>query len=144
MMRRLLLPLAALLLATSSFAQTKINFSDVRALDRTDSLHGMDATLQLDKSSETNGALLINTGDVIVKVNVKVSNDASSASGPKDPDVELALDITMKAGKQKETQHVVKAFRKSKKNGDTMTQQFNFRTGNETRTITVTFNVSIE
>ena len=50
MKRYLFLILGSLLLATSSWAQTRIIFSEVRALDRQDSLHGNDVTIQLNRA----------------------------------------------------------------------------------------------
>ena len=144
MMRRLLLPLAALLLATSAFAQTKIDFSDVRALDRNDSLHGTDATIQLNKAEGSDNAVLMTAGDVIVKVTAKVTTHKSPRSSLKDSAVNLDLDITMKAGKEKDTKHVEKIFYMDQKRRGTVTQRFNFKNGINMRTITLTFNVSIE
>ena len=140
----LLFPLAALFLASSSFAQTKINFSDVRALDRQDSLHGTDATIQLNKAEGSDNAFLMHAGDMIVKVTAKVSTHKSPRSSLKDSAVNLDLDITMNAGNQKDTKHVEKIFYMDQKRSGTVTQKFNFKNGIDMRTITLTFNVAIE
>lgn len=144
MTRRLLLPFAALLIAASSFAQTKIDFSDVRALDGNDSLRGTNATIQLNGPAGSDNALLMNSGDVIVKVIAKVATSNSPHGSSKDPAVNLDLDITMKAGREKDTKHVQKVFSMDQQRSGTVTQSFSFKNGVDMRTITITFNVAIE
>ena len=141
MKRHFLLPLAALLIAASSFAQTKLDFSHVRAVEKQDSLQGTAASIQLDKPA---GALLMNTGNVIVMVNAKVATHAPSTSSAKDPTVDVDLEITMKAANQKETKHVAKVFHMGTDGIETVKQPFEFQTGANTRTIMLTFNVAIE
>lgn len=141
MKRHFLLPLVALFIAASSFAQTKINFSDVRGLDGRDSLQGTDATIQLDKTEGDNGVLLINTEDVTVKVNAKLVNHHSPTSSANDPGEDLALDIIVTAGTHKGKRHVVLPVSPDKDRSGWLREGFIFSL---TRTISVFFTYTIE
>ena len=144
MKRHLLLLLGTLLIVASGWAQTRIIFTEVRALDRQDSLHGNDVTIQLNRAEGKENTVILSAGDVNVKVRAKVKTHSSPRSSLKDSAVNLTLDLTVQAGKGKDNKRVEKIFYLDQSRSGVVTQRFNFKNGLDMRSITLSFNVSIE
>ena len=144
MKRYLFLILGSLLLATSSWAQTRIIFSEVRAMEPQDSLHGNDVTIQLNRAEGKDNTLLLAAGDVNVKVRAKVKTHSSPRSSLKDSAVNLTLDLFTQAGNRKDKKRVEKIFYLDQSRSGTVTQRFNFKNGLDMRPLTLSFKVTIE
>ncbi|MEO7082361.1 MAG: hypothetical protein ABIY71_12575, partial [Flavobacteriales bacterium] len=99
MKRHLLLFLGMFLVVAFGWAQTRIVFTEVRALDRQDSLHGKDVTIQLNRAEGKDNTVILSAGDVNVKVRAKVKTHRSRRSSLKDSAVNLTLDLSVQAGK---------------------------------------------
>lgn len=144
MKRHLLLFLGIFLIVASGWAQTKIVFSEVRALDRQDSLHGNDVTIQLNHAEGKDNTVILTAGDVNVKVRAKVKTHSSPRSSLKDSAVNLTLDLSVQAGKGQDNKRVEKIFYLDQSRSGIVTQRFNFKNGLDMRSITLSFKVSIE
>ncbi len=144
MKKHTILLFAALVLSFAAAAQTKVLFSQVQAMDRQDSLRGTDATIQLTGTEGSGSAMLVQHGDIAVKVGAKVSTHNVARSSVKDSAVNLILDIAMKAGRDKDSKRVEKIFYMDQKRSGTVSQRFTFKQGLDVRTITLTFNVAVE
>lgn len=136
--------LGSLLVATSAWAQTRIIFTEVRALDRQDSLHGNDVTIQLNRAEGKDNTVLLSAGDVTVKVRAKVKTHSSPRSSLKDSAVNLTLDLFTQAGKGKDSKRVEKIFYLDQSRSGSVTQRFNFKNGLDMRPLTLSFKVTIE
>lgn len=144
MKKHTILLFATLVLSYAAAAQTKVLFSHVQAMDRQDSLRGTDATIQLTGTEGSGSAMLVQHGDIAVKVGAKVSTHNVARSSVKDSAVNLILDIAMKAGRDKDSKRVEKIFYMDQKRSGTVSQRFTFKQGLDVRTITLTFNVAVE
>ena len=144
MKRHLFILLCSLLMSSSTWAQTRIIFSEVRALDRQDSIQGTDATIQLNRAEGKDDTVILSAGDVTVKVRAKVKTHSSPRSSLKDSAVNLTLDLFTQAGKGKDKKRVEKIFYLDQSRTGTVTQRFNFKNGLDMRSITLSFKVTIE
>lgn len=144
MKRHLLLFLGMFLVVAFGWAQTRIVFTEVRALDRQDSLHGKDVTIQLNRAEGKDNTVILSAGDVNVKVRAKVKTHSSRRSSLKDSAVNLTLDLSVQAGKGKDNKRVEKIFYLDQSRSGVVTQRFNFKSGLNMRSVTLSFNVSIE
>lgn len=131
-------------MSSSTWAQTRIIFSEVRALDRQDSIQGTDATIQLNRAEGKDDTVILSAGDVTVKVRAKVKTHSSPRSSLKDSAVNLTLDLFTQAGKEKDKKRVEKIFYLDQSRTGTVTQRFNFKNGLDMRSITLSFKVTIE
>lgn len=138
----LLLPF--LLIASIATAQTKINITNVQAKDGEQSLQGTDATIQLNGAEGSGNAVILQSGDVMVKTGARVSTQNVRRSSLKDSAVNLVMEIAMKVGREKDSKRVEKIFYLDQKRTGTITQKFTFKQGINVRTITLTFNVEVE
>jgi hypothetical protein len=138
----LLLPF--LLIASIATAQTKINITNVQAKDGEHSLQGTDATIQLNGAEGSGNAVILQSGDVMVKTGARVSTQNVRRSSLKDSAVNLVMEIAMKVGREKDSKRVEKIFYLDQKRTGTITQKFTFKQGINVRTITLTFNVEVE
>ncbi len=144
-MKKIVLPLLpALLLATSTAAQTKITISEVRAVDRQDTVRGTDATIQLNGAEGSGNAYILNAGELVVKLGAKVSTHNVARSSMKDSAVNLIMEIAMKAGRDKDNKRVEKIFYMDQSRTGTVAQRFTFKQGLNVRTISLSFNVAVE
>ena len=139
----LLLPLIVALGGPAS-AQTRINFSNVMAVDHGDTLRGADVTVQLNRAEGSQQAILLQSGDISVKIGAKVSTQNVQRSSLKDSAVNLVMDIALKAGKDKDSKQVQKIFYMDQERTTKVTQRYNFKHGIDMRTVTLLFNATIE
>lgn len=139
------LVLAALLLASAAAtAQTRISFTDIRAVDGADTLRGNDISMELKRAEGSDNTLLLNAGDIAVRVQAKVSSHNVRRSSVKDSAVNLIMDISMKAGRDKDGKRVEKIFYMDQKCSTLVNQRFNFKQGITMRPVTLLFNVTLE
>ncbi len=139
------LVLAALLLASAAAtAQTRISFTDIRAVDGADTLRGNDISMELKRAEGSDNTLLLNAGDIAVRVQAKVSSHNVRRSSVKDSAVNLIMDISMKAGRDKDGKRVEKIFYMDQKRSTLVNQRFNFKQGITMRPVTLLFNVTLE
>lgn len=145
MMKTKLWVLAAVLsAATAATAQTRISFTHVRAVDGGDTLRGNDISVELKRAEGSDNALLLNAGDIAVRVQAKVSSHNVRRSSVKDSAVNLIMDISMKAGRDKDSKRVEKIFYMDQKRSTLVNQRFNFKQGITMRPITLLFNATLE
>ena len=138
--------LAVLAFAAAGFAQaqTKINITAVQAQDGDKQVQGTDAVIELNHAEGSGNAFILNAGDLVVKLGAKVTTQNVKRSSLKDSAVNLVMDISMKAGRDKDSKHVEKIFYMDQKRSATVTQRFNFKQGINMRTITLSFSVAVE
>lgn len=134
----------ALLAGLSAQAQTRILITHVQAVTKADTVNGSDATITLNNAEGADNALILQVNDLLAKVRARVSTQNSARSSLKDSAVHLKLDITLKAGRDKDNKVVEKVFYMDQQRKGMVTQRFNFKDGITMRTITLSFNVEIE
>lgn len=131
----------ACLIAT---AQTKVTITAVQAVDGQNTMQGTDASIELARAEGSCGTPILSAGDLTAKVRAKVSSHNVRRSSVKDSAVNLIMEISMKAGKDKDSKRVEKIFYMDQARTSTVTQKFNFKHGITMRTITLSFNVAVE
>lgn len=131
----------ACLIAT---AQTKVTITAVQAVDGQNTVQGTDASIELARAEGSGGTPILSAGDLTAKVQAKVSSHNVRRSSVKDSAVNLIMEISMQAGKDKDSKRVEKIFYMDQARTSTVTQKFNFKHGITMRTITLSFNVAVE
>ncbi|MBP8824011.1 MAG: hypothetical protein KBH07_10230 [Flavobacteriales bacterium] len=144
MKRLLLLLVPALLAGPPAFAQTKVTISAVKAVDGAHTLQGTDALIQLGRAEGSGSAGILASGDVTAEVQARVSSHNVRRSSVKDSAVNLVLEVTMKAGKDKDRKRVEKIFYMDQARTAAVSQRFNFKQGLTMRPITLLFNIAVE
>lgn len=143
MLRHLAFSLA-LAASTALMAQTQIVITNVKAVEKDNTVTGQDVTIQLDKAEGSDRAVILASGDLQAKVRAKVNTHNSARSSLKDSAVNLIFEIDLKAGKDKDNKRVEKIFYLDQSRTTTVTQRFNFKSGITMRGITLSFDCEIK
>ncbi len=144
MTQRCIILLLAMSMGLWARAQSKITISQVQAVDGQTTLQGTDATIQLGRAEGRGSATVLSSGGVEAKVQAKVSSHHVRRSSVKDSAVNVILEISMRAGKDKDTQRVEKIFYLEQSRTSVVSKTFNFKKGITMRPIALTFNIALE
>lgn len=128
----------------SAQAQTRIRLDHVRAITGGDTLQGSDAVLVLNGSTGAGDAMVLQAGELMAKVHVRLSTNSSARSSMKDSAVRLHLSIAMRSGRDKDNREVDKVFYLDQQRSATINQRFNFKDGIAVHGVTLQFDIHVE
>lgn len=143
-MKHILLLLSlALASANTVHAQNKLVLSQVRVVERTDTVQGSGATFDLGQAVSSAQAVILQANGLLAKSYVKFSAPEAGNAGTNAAQLHLTLDLVLSTGREKEQKRVERTIAMDG-GRHAVSETFNIKAENGSRAFTLLFDLAVE